>query len=242
MIGGYYSNCQQFNANNVASSVLWLDARDPAANGVQPANASALATWVDKSGKGNNATQAVGAAQPLFTTSAVNGLPGITFNGVASVMNGTMPTMAANPLFSIYMVAKYIATVGTDVWMSVGSVVGAGTTTDMGCNTGANKFTIFDLGVSDSNFVPKDTNVHQFTYLRDSATNLLTLNVDKQPPTSNTGAPAAMNDNTSYALGALFTGNFANCYLCEIIVYLSILSAAKDAYVVNYLKQKWATP
>ena len=41
-----------------------------------------VATWYDQSGNGNHATQAVGAARPIFRTPIINGLPVVRFDGV----------------------------------------------------------------------------------------------------------------------------------------------------------------
>jgi hypothetical protein len=56
---------------------LWLDAADPAGTGSQPAINSSVATWVDKSGNGRNAS-AVSAAS--FTTGGISFTSGNYYN------------------------------------------------------------------------------------------------------------------------------------------------------------------
>ena len=54
---------------------MWLDGADPAGTGTSPAVGSAVTTWVDKSGVGNNAT---GVGNPTYSST------GIVFNGASS--------------------------------------------------------------------------------------------------------------------------------------------------------------
>jgi hypothetical protein len=56
---------------------LWLDAKQ--ITGV--ANGAALATWNDLSGAGHNATQTTLANRPTYQSTAMNGQPGIRFDG-----------------------------------------------------------------------------------------------------------------------------------------------------------------
>jgi len=70
-----------FRPTDIPNLILWLDGADPNGTGVQPANGTAIATWTDKSGQGNNVTQSTGANQPLFQTNQQNGKPGLTFDG-----------------------------------------------------------------------------------------------------------------------------------------------------------------
>lgn len=62
--------------NAFPNLVLWLDA----------ANATP-SQWTDTSGQGNHATQATAANQPTITSSAINGLPAVSFNGSSQYYN-----------------------------------------------------------------------------------------------------------------------------------------------------------
>jgi hypothetical protein len=59
------------------TTALWLDAADAS---TVTASGGVVGQWSDKSGNGRNFT-ASGAAQPTYTSSGLNGLPILTFNG-----------------------------------------------------------------------------------------------------------------------------------------------------------------
>lgn len=67
---------------NSASNGLWLKADD-----IPQLNNTALSTWVDASGNGNNAIQTTGALTPNFlTTSSLNGMPIVRLDGINDEM------------------------------------------------------------------------------------------------------------------------------------------------------------
>ena len=76
-----------FHPNQISSLVLWLDAADPAGNGVWPADSSSLTTWVDKSIQGNNFTQSTSASKPTFQKNILGNLPAILGNGTSHNMS-----------------------------------------------------------------------------------------------------------------------------------------------------------
>jgi hypothetical protein len=95
-------------AANIPGSTLqptvWLKA--DALNGVNtagnpnalPANNSAVASWLDSSGNGRNATQGVAAQRPLFVTSQVNGKPVVRFDGSSTAGQGDFMSIIGGPL------------------------------------------------------------------------------------------------------------------------------------------------
>ncbi|MGV9013128.1 MAG: T9SS type A sorting domain-containing protein [Flavobacteriales bacterium] len=60
---------------NSATNMLWLDA----GSGIT-ATASALSSWADRSGNGNNAVQTVANLKPLLATNVLNGRPAVVFD------------------------------------------------------------------------------------------------------------------------------------------------------------------
>ena len=56
------SEALTFNPRQINTCQLWLDGADPNGNGVLPANNSAIATWTDKSGSGNNLSRLAASA------------------------------------------------------------------------------------------------------------------------------------------------------------------------------------
>lgn len=58
---------------SISGCILWMDAQDPSATGVQPSNGTSLTSWKDKSSSGFTLTSSGSA----YNTTALNGFPGI---------------------------------------------------------------------------------------------------------------------------------------------------------------------
>ena len=61
---------------DMSGLTLWLKA-----DTMSHPDATAIATWPDSSGNGRNFTNGTGAAQPIFVTNFLNGLPVVSFDG-----------------------------------------------------------------------------------------------------------------------------------------------------------------
>ena len=74
---------------------LWFDGTDPAGNGVVPSNGATVSTWVDKSGRGYNATVASGKVAATYSTSyrALNFATSSTGYATSYPANPTAETM-----------------------------------------------------------------------------------------------------------------------------------------------------
>ena len=96
----------QFKPTSAGNCVLWLDATDPAGTGVQPENNSTLASWVDKSGLGNNVTQATTANQPTYVRGIVNGNPVVRFDGVNDSLQDSSFTALGTSNVSFWLVER----------------------------------------------------------------------------------------------------------------------------------------
>lgn len=89
---------------NVLQPALWLDAADQSTITI----ATGVSEWRDKSGNGRHAVQASGTAQPAYSTTAFQGLPGITFDGVNDAMNISTALAQGNQTHGVYWVARMI--------------------------------------------------------------------------------------------------------------------------------------
>ena len=94
----------QFSPRDVSNLILWLDAS--AITGLN--NNDPVATWSDRSGNGNDATQATATNRPLYKTNIVNGKPVVRFDGVDNYL--TFGDLAALDFgtggFSLYIVIQ----------------------------------------------------------------------------------------------------------------------------------------
>lgn len=81
-----------FLPTDIAGNILWLDGSDQTTiiddNGANANSVSfdgSVATWVDKSGQGNDVSNASGAGQPSYNSNAKNGEGAVEFNGSNSL-------------------------------------------------------------------------------------------------------------------------------------------------------------
>jgi hypothetical protein len=73
-------------------------------------SSGSVTSWIDVSGSGSTASQTTSSAQPTYTSSAINGLPAVVFNGSSDYLN--MPAGFSNFAsgVSIFVVANPTAT------------------------------------------------------------------------------------------------------------------------------------
>lgn len=69
-----------FSPDDISDLKLWLDANDAAT--ITKDGGNLVSQWDDKSGEGNNVSQATPSQQPLWVDAVQNGLPIIRFDGV----------------------------------------------------------------------------------------------------------------------------------------------------------------
>lgn len=240
MVGQTWANTQYFNPKQVGNLVLWLDATDPAGNGTLPSNGSALATWVDKSGAGNNVTQSTGANKPSFNLNQLNSRPGITFNGTTNYMQAASVASLGNTVtaFVVGSLSASASNNGTFFEYSNGS------SSNTGCllfyeNLNMN-FRVVDASTNlyTSAFaLSKPFTGILYAYSNGSTNNLFKYNISQ-----NSVASANMNATNKLTIGNLVAIVAAYTYLGfinEIIVFKTAITSAQQAQVINYLTNKW---
>lgn len=212
--------------------LAWYDASDTPTGSV--------ATWVDKSGNGNDATQGTGSAQPTCTANQLNGLNGLVFNGndtlalpsaLYSLPNGSntaffvskrnTETGSVNRLITIaeggssrYRVA-YQDTAGTIRFQSR-SAVGGEVDSTGNTNTDFNIITTRRAGTTQA------------------------ISVNNGSETTNTNGADESGCDSAF-IGATGTGSseFLTGAICEILIFDKSLSTAQITQVNTYLANKW---
>lgn len=243
-----YAYCQYFNPRQLPGLVGWWDGNDPSANGIKPANGSAISSWKDKSKFGNNLTQSSGSLQPIFTTNVKNGLPALNFNNTQALTSVNPPsgwTFGTNPRSIIFVFNITQAISGNNQVIFGQGLGGNGNNTTFGhLNAGGAVFGI-DSGGSGGFVTFNSTTAVQNTfyiweYYCPSGTltaSTSIINGTSQGATSHSytggvvasSAVTAGNPNT-----VSLNGNF-----CEIIACNTNLSSAQQSLTRNYLKGKW---
>jgi hypothetical protein len=97
-------NTPRFFPSSLENLTLWLDATDPYANGVPPASGTSLARWVDKSS--TRASFTTVNAFPTYTTSLINGLPGIDMTNSSGFISNATQTLSSSLTLAMVVVVK----------------------------------------------------------------------------------------------------------------------------------------
>lgn len=235
----------------VPSCRLWLDANDPAGNNTLPSNGSALATWVDKSGFQYNATQATGAAQPIFTTNIINGKPVIRFNGSSQyikVANTALAQSLSAGEFTAFVVMRASSATSFPTVFTTDPGPSSPRIT-FGVPFSATSFAFFDsCDVSTSRIQGAwgGTINTPYIFSARASVNGSTQAILRNTTSIATGTtPSTGSFGTSYkfTLGAFDTENSAINFfpgdIAELIIYNSYLDSTQYALVYSYISNKW---
>jgi hypothetical protein len=241
MQGQFWANTQYFNPRQIGGLRLWLDATDPAANGTQPANNSAVSTWVDKSTGGNNVTQGTGANQPTYKTVILNSKPVVRFNGSTTLLQKASGTDLGDQI-TVFVVGT---TNGNSIHRGTFFDYTDGAATNTGTNivqTDATHLTYrtFDGALKDATWTGFTEPFTGVIYgYNDGSNNFIYINGTQQ----GTAVCGNISGNpTYYTIGSLLNG-VGGWYLdgdvAEVLVYNSALSSAKRTLINRYLGNKW---
>lgn len=219
--------------------VLWLDANDPAGNNTQPANASAVATWVDKSGNGRNFTQATGTSQPTYRLNIQGGKPVLRFDGTDDFLSNTSVYTLPSSDCTIFMVLTSAATSVRALSFSTSGSGGRGYLVPTNSNTAYG----FNIGTSAGGSAAVDsgtlTNFNIVTCYRSGNTLSANLNNGTETTATNTNVP--ITDLGKITLGASDTGAslYLNGDVAELMIFSSKLSSSAIVNINRDLSNKW---
>ncbi|HEY5920763.1 MAG TPA: hypothetical protein VIV11_03790 [Kofleriaceae bacterium] len=93
---------QPFTPAQLSGLSLWLDANQSVVT-----SQSKVSTWMDRSGKNNNAGQSVATYQPSLVTGVVNGLPVIRFLNTTLQVTDSATLQWATDDFALFVVGGY---------------------------------------------------------------------------------------------------------------------------------------
>lgn len=218
------------------SPALWLDAT----TGIT-LNGSYVSGWADQSGNGRNVTAATNK-QPLYSAAAVNGLAGLTFDGVDDRMTGAAPLLAGDTDFTMYAVVKKLAasgtggtayfSIGTDksYGLSIGST--SSNATKPGYLNGGVAWQVEAPDLANNSVVWQElrrTGGGTNNYLRSGGATL----------SSSTAPVAAPYGNFSIGSHSGSGTSFQNMIVCELVFFTSVLSAGNRTLMQTYLATRW---
>jgi hypothetical protein len=225
----------------VPGCALWLDAAT--SNSVTFGSATNVASWLDKSGNGRNATQATASNQPHWYDAGANG---IFFDGViGQCLN--LPSLTFTSI-SIFMVAQATTYTFGSIFISLTAGNGIYLRSFTGAAPGPTYESFgIDYGGSNYRYAPSsavvDTSRHLWSFTLPSS-GLGTFVWDGAAG-NNAGGFTFANIATTFAnpsIGAFgqtptsspFTG-----YIHEILMYSNDLTTTNRQAIESYLAQKW---
>ena len=249
-IGNYYINtvtgqmyqyvAASFNPiTQVAGIQNWYDAADPFANGLVPANGTAITTWFDKSGNARNTTSTGGNT----VTKNNNGYPYLNFT--LSYFNIPEMTWAINNYFTMFLVEEVGTFNGFMAYLSSSSYDG-----NQGLGFVADNESAIRWGV-------RQFATHYFPpspYLSSGVTRIWSLVCTNSPnpytydiylngtkvQTSNTGVALAGRSISQIGTGLSFaSSSYYNGKMREILAYQGNMSQFDRQQIEGYLATKW---
>jgi len=232
-----------FTPKSVAGCVLWLDGNDPAGNGVQPSDGSALSSWVDKSSQVNTATQATGANQPIFKANQING-NGVVQFAPPQFMNGVTSGFSSGSTGrTFFAVINTSSLASVEYFFSYGStgsnLAFATSVTTLGRlnlnNFGANATATVTTMTTGTNYIvefryPGGGNLGTVKEYVNAIDQLVGANANPV----NTGLVSSSIGGVFFSGTLRWTGQ-----LGELIMYNSSLSSTDESAVTSYLSTKW---
>jgi hypothetical protein len=238
--------------NTVPGSIpglsLWLDGTDPAGTGFQPAFGSAVSTWVDKSGLGNNGTATGGS--PIFTAKAINGTPAIYMSNAPGFRGNISITGTTLTCFAVAVTPSIPNALGHDQRL-----------VSLAVNTSGADYTSASTAIALMNWAAYDaSSIVTYRNSGPIASNAISANVafiaaseydgtngylwkDGKP-----GSSPSAGSTGSFATGVYGVGEHAatiggaecwNGYIGEVMIYSTALTTSQRQAVESYLSRKW---
>jgi hypothetical protein len=227
---------------NPATLAVWFKA--DALTGL--ANGAAVSAWVDSTGNNFNALQPMGANQPVYVASAINGLPAVRFN--AANNNYLWFYRPVQDDFTIILVYQTSTGGGSGVnfYNGSGLVNGeqSGTVNDFGLSLNANGQLLAGTGNPDRTIASAagfaNGQPHIVTFKRTKSSGSLQLFVDGSLVAAGVGNTQSLTAPNFLALGAQGTlNNFFTGDLAEVQIYNAALADADRLAVERALKCKY---
>jgi hypothetical protein len=233
-VENYLTNKWSFLPSDISDLGLWLDSSDAS---TITESLGSVSAWNDKSGNGNNFTQAVLANQPTTGSRTINGLNVLDFNGTTEEMVG--PTGLITTLNTVFIVFK--TDVKRDQFM-LGQYISGDPdrmTWGMGGSTfGFDKAQVSIGGVSGDIFGTTALSLGQ-TYVHTSSHSATTLKLYVNGVQEGTLANSRSALNTVSTVGSLNSFLLFDGCIAEILFYSRVLGTSEQNQVENYLINKW---
>ncbi|HEY9714765.1 MAG TPA: LamG-like jellyroll fold domain-containing protein [Chroococcales cyanobacterium] len=204
-----------------------------------------VSSWADLSGSGNTASQGVSGNQPTYVSSAVNGLPGVSFNGSSSFLQITNTAGLSNFASgaSIFAVVKPSSVTANARLLDFGNgaasdniYISEPTSTGVSLVTynGASSTTVTSSsGVTLGNY--------QLLEFVDNGTGTATVYTNAVQGAQNTSMNSLSNiaRTLNYIGQGAAGGNYFNGTIAELLVYQRGVTTSERASIEGYLMGRY---
>ena len=226
----------RFLPSDLTGLQLWLDANDAstlfqdAAKTTAAGDGDVVGAWADKSGQGNDATQATTAQKPTLQDGIINGRSIVRGDATDDVME-----ISVGPLtnVAIFVVAKRRVTNSLGYVLSNGGTSSFRLVFPTTLNSIINSYNSVGSQVT-GGFVELNTNLYIAKY--DGVNNILVVN--NGTPDSNAVAALAHTWTNIFARNDTGTST-VDSDIAEMLIYNTALSDEDIALVETYLSAKW---
>jgi hypothetical protein len=215
-----------FNPIDVPGCQLWLDGADPAGTGVLPANGANVATWVDKSGNGYNAT--------ANGTPATYGTNAVVFAGAQNYGTSLSSTLLNQSGFAV---VSYTGSSKMNIF-SVNSISGSAGLQQI-IQSGSQIITSYGGATVVSGGAVPESTIALYNYTFNSGVNAFVYLNGTQTGTS-TGA--AISGAGTISIGSYNNNGAAEPFvgnMYELLLYNTVLSQSQRQQIEGYLAWKW---
>jgi hypothetical protein len=221
-----------FSPLTISGCQVWLDGADPAGTGVQPANAAAVSTWVDKSGRSMNGT-AAGTGTPTFDSSR----RAISFSGANhySLPDNAYPS--ENSSYTYFMIVTFTV-------INTGGVLGGGNfsgSDSIGFRNNGVGGGFYAYWFGNDIYSPTSYTANEISSIVSFYTSRGSRSLIQNFTTTTSNTPTTQRNQGvgNNAVGRTFGAEWMTGFIHEVIVYNTDLTTNQRQQVEAYLAYKW---
>lgn len=225
-----------FSPLSIPSCCLWLDAWS--SNNFTFSSGTTITSWLDRSGNGNNTTDASGS--PQYTTNAGISRPGVVLNGNNYLWCTAFSNAPANNMTTFVVANMASGSAANSFIVSFGSNTG-----NVWATPGRNS-TVGQIGIFNNSTIPNAINVTMgspliVAYTQTGATSTMAFTINENSSfTTTTTLPTL----TRYAIGTsavtpTTSVNRLTGAVYEVIVYTRAVTRNERLQLMAYLMWKW---
>lgn len=233
-----------FRPSNLANLALWLDATD-----ISTFTFSAgtdISAWADKSGTGNNASQATANQQPLRAASGINGMPAVQFgdDDTNKLLSCADHASFNYTTFSLFVVFMRLTDTGAGERIAGKTSINSPATSRefslMVGGTDVLNCTVSTNGTNETVVTAPGTVAINTPIIADTTYNSTVTQYQNGAAGTPSGSLTLFQGTSPFHIGSRdgAIGGMRG-YIGEILFYNSALTAAQRTLVMRYLSAKW---